>query len=108
MQYFTLDGKFVKLFTDGMRLPCYYDTQGDLLLNADLKSVVSLLDKDNKVVELLGDGASLGELRGQPRNKYIPGKFIHPHAAKFLPNGDILVAEWLNIGRITLLKKVRG
>jgi len=108
MQYFTLDGKFVKLFTDGMRLPCYYDTQGDLLLNADLKSVVSLLDKDNKVVELLGDGASLGELRGQPRNKYIPGKFIHPHAAKFLPNGDILVAEWLNIGRITLLKKVRS
>ena len=32
--------------------------------------------------------------------------FIHPHDAIFLQNGDILVTEWVPIGRITLLRKV--
>jgi hypothetical protein len=36
----------------------------------------------------------------------VGGKFVHPHSAKFLHNGDILVVEWLPIGRVTLLKKL--
>jgi hypothetical protein len=63
------------------------------------------LDKDNKVITHLGDGHP-SPLRGEPREKFIPGKFIHPHTAMFLNNGDILVAEWVPIGRITLLRKV--
>jgi hypothetical protein len=106
IQYFTLDGKFVKAYTDGIRRPCYFDMRGDLMVIPDLNSVVMLLDKDNKVIELLGDGANVPDLRGHPRADFIPGKFIHPHGAKFLHNGDILVAEWIPIGRITLLKKV--
>ena len=38
--------------------------------------------------------------------QFIPGKFIHPHDAVFLHNGDILVSEWVPIGRVTLLKRV--
>ena len=72
----------------------------------DLSSVVTLLDKDNKVVVQLGDGAKNVDLRGHPRSEYVPGEFIHPHSAKFLHNGDILVVEWVPDGRITLLKKV--
>ena len=34
-----------------------------------------------------------------------PGKFITPHDAIFLHDGDILVAEWLPIGRLTLLRR---
>lgn len=104
MQYFTLDGKFVRLFSEGMRQPCDYHTRGDLMVVSDLDSVVTLLDRDNKVVTLLGDGYP-SDLRDHPRTDFIPGKFIHPHAAKFLQNGDILVAEWVPIGRITLLKR---
>jgi len=55
----------------------------------------------------LGDGYP-SDLRGHPRADFIPGKFIHPHDAIFLKNGDILVAEWVPIGRVTLLKKVKG
>lgn len=107
IQYFNLDGEHAGFVKDGMRQPCHFDSRGDLLLVPDLDSVVTILDGKNKVVAYLGDGAPTN-LRGKPRSEYQPGKFIHPHDAIFLRNGDILVAEWVPTGRITLLKKVRG
>ena len=105
IQYFTLDGKHVKFASDGMRQPCHFDFRGDTMLVPDLSSVITLLDADNKVIAQLGDG-NPSSLRGAPRSQFIPGKFIHPHDAMFLRNGDILVAEWVPIGRITLLRKL--
>jgi hypothetical protein len=88
-----------------MRQPCHFKTRGDVLLVPDLSSVVTLLDKDNKVIVHLGDGHPTN-LRDKPRDQFIAGKFIHPHTAIFLKSGDILVAEWVPIGRVTLLRKV--
>ncbi|BDI30792.1 hypothetical protein CCAX7_28430 [Capsulimonas corticalis] len=105
MQYFTPDGKHVKFVTDGMRQPCHFKTRGDEMLVPDLDSVVTIVDRNNKVITHLGDGYP-SDLRGAPRSAFIPGKFIHPHTAIYLHNGDILVAEWVPIGRITLLRKM--
>lgn len=105
LQYFTLDGKHVKFVTEGMRKPCHADVRGGLTLIPDLSSVVTLLDESNRPVAMLGDG-NPSSLRGAPRERFIPGKFIHPHDAIFLRNGDILVAEWVPIGRVTLLRKI--
>ncbi len=107
MQYFTLDGKHVKFATEGMRQPCHFHICGDEMLIPDLRSVLTIVDRDNRVVAQLGDGDP-SNLRSHPRQEFIPGKFIHPHAAKYLHNGDILVAEWVPIGRVTLLRHVRG
>jgi DNA-binding beta-propeller fold protein YncE len=104
IQYFTLDGKHIKFVTEGMRQPCHFDIRDDLLLVPDLSSVVTLLDGNNRVVAQLGDGHPTS-LRGRARCDFQPGKFIHPHDAMFLRNGDILISEWVPIGRITLLKK---
>lgn len=106
IQYFSLDGKHVKFDETGMRAPCHFSLRGDMMLVPDLESVVTILDKDNKPMVQLGDGKP-SNLRGAPRKDFIPGKFIHPHDAMFLRNGDILVAEWVPIGRVTLLKKVK-
>ena len=105
LQYFTLEGEHVKLVTDGMRRPCDIDFRGDETLVADLDSVVTILDKDDKVLVHLGDDHPTN-LRGKPRSDFIPGKFIHPHDAIWINDGDVLVAEWVPIGRVTLLKKV--
>lgn len=105
LQYFTLDGKFMKFVTTGMRQPCHFKLRGDEMLVPDLDSVVTILDAQNKVVAQLGDG-NPSHLRDSPRSAFIAGKFIHPHAANFLQNGDILVAEWVPIGRLTLLRKL--
>jgi hypothetical protein len=106
IQYLSLDGKHLGFVTDGMRMPCDMKVRGDLLLVPDLESVVTILDKDNKPVTQLCDGHP-SNLRGAPREQFIPGKFVHPHDAIWLANGDILVAEWVPIGRVTLLRAVR-
>jgi len=108
IQYMTLEGKHIRFATDGMRLPCHFHTRGDQLLVPDLEKTVTIHDSKDKVVVQLCDGATVTNLpgRGRPRAEFVPGKFVHPHSAKFLRNGDILVVEWLPIGRVTLLKKV--
>ena len=75
------------------------------MLFPDLESVVTILDEHNKVIVQLGDGHP-SNLRDHPRSDFIPGKFIHPHDTMYLRNGDILVAEWVPIGRVTLLKHI--
>lgn len=106
LQYVDFDGKHVSFVEGGMRLPCHFSSLNGELLVPDLQSVVTVLDERNKVIVHLGDGDPTN-LRGRPRNEFIPGKFVHPHDAIFLRNGDILVAEWVPIGRVTLLKRVR-
>jgi hypothetical protein len=110
IQYFTLDGEHVKFVTDGMRQPCHFQLRGDMMLVPDLDSIVTLLDKDNKVIVQVGDGDVNNQpspLRDHPRSDFIPGKFVHPHSACFVNGDDICVVEWVPIGRVTLLKKVR-
>ncbi len=105
LQYFTLDGKHVSFVTEGMRLPCHIHFRNGEMLVPDLSSVVTILDRQNKVLAHLGDGAPTS-LRGAPREDFIPGKFVHPHASIWINDGDVLVAEWVPIGRLTLMKKV--
>ena len=112
LQTFSLAGEHLRTIQDEsrLRMPCHFHTQGEWMVCPDLDSQVCILDRDYKVVAQLGDGrASNGEVgsrRSQSRNEFTPGQFITPHAAIFLQNGDILVAEWLPIGRITLLRRV--
>lgn len=109
IQYFTLDGKPLRLVTNGMRKPCHFkiDHQRSLLLVPDLDRIVTILDKDDKVVAALGDGKGGPDLRNVPRAKFPPGKFVHPHAAAFINDkSDIVVAEWVPIGRVTHLRKL--
>jgi hypothetical protein len=111
-QVFDLEGKHLRTVTDEarIRLPCFFDIRGDLTVCADLDSQVTLLDRNYAVIAQLGDGQAIngkvGSRRDQARSQFTPGKFITPHAAIFLASGDILVAEWLPIGRLTLLRKV--
>lgn len=105
IQYFSLEGEHQEFISEGIRMPCHFKTRGGLLLVPDLESVVTILDRNNKPVAHLGDG-NPSSLRDQPRDKFIPGKFIHPHSAMFLRSGDILVVEWVPIGRVTLLRKL--
>ena len=45
------------------------------------------------------------KVRTRP-DEWEAGKFVHPHDACFDKDGNIFVAEWVQTGRITFLKKV--
>jgi hypothetical protein len=42
----------------------------------------------------------------QDEKQWPAGKFIHPHDACFDKDGNIFVVEWVQTGRVTLLKKL--
>jgi hypothetical protein len=108
IQRFTLDGRHVD-FVDGTNMPCHfhYFRNGDTVV-PDLAARVTLLDRDNKVIEHLGDdsGSEWRKTRTMTRDKFTPGKFVCPHGACFDHAGNIFVVEWVEVGRVTKLRKV--
>ena len=111
VQYFTLDGKPLHSIKEGVRWPSTFDFHKGLMLMPDLKAVVTLFDVNNKPLVQLGDGRqpdgkTYEGLRTQGSEAVTPGQFVAPHAASFDPDGNIFVAEWVEVGRITKLRKV--
>jgi sugar lactone lactonase YvrE len=109
LQYFSLDGKHLRFVTEEIKLPCHFHFRRGVMLIPDLDARVSLFDQNNRLLAHLGDDQAAGDsrkLRTQPREAFRPGKFVCPHGACFDHNGNIFVAEWVEVGRITKLRKV--
>lgn len=114
LQWFTLDGQHLKTL-DGFILPANIDVRGKVMLVPDLSARVTLLDENDQVIVHLGEDPAWREqvlankmaLRSQMDGKdWKPGKFLHPHDACFDAKGNIIVAEWVNSGRVTMLRKL--
>jgi len=110
IQYFSLDGKPLHSVRDGVRWPSTFEFRGGVLLMPDLKAVVTLFDSANRPIAHLGDGQApdgrtYEGIRTGPREAYPAGRFIAPHAAAFDAEGNIFVAEWVEQGRVTKLRK---
>ena len=76
----------------------------------DLHGRVTLMDRDNadRRAPRRLERARTGTTRcaREPRDKFIPGQFICPHGACFDHDGNIFVVEWVEVGRVTKLRKV--
>ena len=107
LQYFDLEGNHLR-FVSGVDLPCHFDLAPDgTLLVPDLAARVTLMDRENKVLVHLGQGLpDYRERRLLSRDQFVPGKFVCPHGACFDADGNIFVAEWVEIGRLTFLKRM--
>jgi hypothetical protein len=106
IQTFTLDGRHVGII-EGVKQPCHFHRHKDIVVVPDLAARVTLLDRNNRVILHLGDGGDAARpLRTKERNEFIPGQFICPHSACFDPDGNIFVVEYVEVGRVTKLRKV--
>jgi hypothetical protein len=109
LQHFTLDGKHTG-FSEGVSSPCHFHARKGKVVIPDLDWRVTLLDEKNKVITHLGSGdldvKAARELRRKQREEFTPGKFITPHGACFDHAGNIFVVEWVEVGRVTKLRKV--
>ncbi|HND51376.1 MAG TPA: peptidase, partial [Pirellulaceae bacterium] len=111
LQYFTLDGKFLR--TEGnVSFPAHFDIRGDVLLIPDLHARLTLMGRDNQVIAHLGHDPEWTKqvldgfkIRTQPE-KWVAGKFVHPHDACFDRDGNIYVVEWVPTGRVTKLHRI--
>jgi hypothetical protein len=107
LQTFTLDGRHLG-FAGGIKRPCHFDERKGVMVVPDLAARVTLLDRRNEPIVHLGEDASetWQQVRKQPRSTFTPGKFICPHGACFDQDGNIFVAEWVEVGRVTKLRRV--
>lgn len=110
LQRFSLDGDPISA-VEGFTKPCFLSERKGLLVVADLASRLTLLDRNDKIIAQLGDGqytdAQRRKLRvSRDRSVFEPGKFIAPHSAIFDHAGNIFVAEYIEIGRVTKLRKI--
>jgi hypothetical protein len=106
LQYFSLDGRHLGFVTEELRAPCHFHTHGDVMLIPDLESRVTLFDKNNQLITHLCDGTHYNGIRDKARDKFTAGKFVAPHSAIFDHAGNIFVVEWVEVGRVTKLRKM--
>jgi len=108
IQRFTLDGKHID-FLYGTNAPCHFSIykNGDVVV-PDLFARVTLMDKNDKIITELGDDSASEYMKTRKltRDHFTPGKFVCPHGACFDHAGNIYVVEWVEVGRVSRLKKV--
>lgn len=105
IQVFTLDGKHKRFITAEMKQPCCFFQWQDEMYIPDLQARVTILDKNDQPLAVLGDDPQAPKTEGWPniQDKLKPGKFSSPHACCVDSKGDIYVAEWISTGRVTKL-----
>jgi DNA-binding beta-propeller fold protein YncE len=109
LQYFTLDGKPVKIVKGMLDLPCTTDQYQDEIYIPDLHSRLSILDRNDQLITHLGEREKGWEIQGWPNithGQRQVGNFTSPHDLHVDNNGNIYVVEWISDGRITKLARV--
>ena len=108
LQRFTLDGQHID-FVNNLPAPCHFGIfkNGDMVI-PDLFARVTLLDKDSRVITQLGDDSTSDYMakRKLKADAFTPGRFVCPHGACFDHLGNIYVVEWVEVGRVSKLRKV--
>ena len=94
LEVFSLDLQY-RRSVPGVRQPCCFYQHDGLIFVPELGARVTILDADDKVVALLGDGQGV---KAAEIAKH-PDKFATPHALTVASNGDLYVIEWLPYGR---------
>lgn len=108
LQWFDMDGTFVRLMDRDLRRPCNVWPLGDgRLVVADLGGRITILDDQDRLVVHLGDNPdeALRASNGVPREKWRDGLFLAPHSVCVDGGGDIYVMDWNAAGRVTKLRR---
>jgi hypothetical protein len=107
LQTFSLAGEH-RGFVPDFPAPCHFGERHGVLVVPDLFARVTLIDSANRVITQLGDAGvdSWKPIRGGPRESFPVGKFVCPHGACFDHEGNIFVVEWVEVGRVSKLRKV--
>ena len=102
LSHLNLDGEFLGVFAEGLRLPSAMAIHEEVLAVAELEGRVTLLDKHGAVVSTLGENTVKEEISTNetPPSKWREGVFTAPHGIAFDGNGDLYVAEWSKWGRV--------
>ena len=110
LQYFNLEGEHVRFSgIDIVLKPCTTVPFGDEIYIPDLYSRMTILDKDDQLIGHVGERENGWKIEGWPNIDHglrQDGNFTSPHGLHVDGAGNVYMAEWINDGRVTKLRKV--
>ena len=102
VEYWDLDGNFVKVIQKDLRMPAAVHIRGDYALVPELQGRVTLLNKDGSIAAQLGDNPNEKQRAnfGLPPDQWTVGICNSPHGGSIDKDGNLIVAEWSQFGHL--------
>jgi len=109
VEYWDLDGNFVKVIQKDLRMPAAVHIRGDYAVIPELQGRVTVLDKDGAIVAQVGDNRDEKQRAnfGLPQDQWKDGICNSPHGASIDQDGNLIVTEWSQFGHLHKFTRVR-
>ena len=102
VEYWDLDGNFVRVIQKDLRMPAAVNIRGDYAVFPELQGRVTVLDKDGNIVAQVGDNPNEKQRAnyGLPPDDWRIGICDSPHGACIDSGGNLIVSEWSKFGHL--------
>jgi hypothetical protein len=102
VEYWDLDGNFVKVIQKDLRMPAAVHIRGDYALIPELQGRCTVLNKDGTIAAQVGDNPNEKQRAnfGLAQDQWADGICNSPHGASIDADGNLLVTEWSQFGHL--------
>ncbi len=107
VEYWDLDGNFVKVIQKDLRMPAAVQFRGEYAIFPELQGRVTVLNKDGSIAAQVGDNPNEKQRAnyGLPADQWKEGLCNSPHGACMDKQGNLLVSEWSQFGHVHKFQK---
>lgn len=108
VEYWDLEGNFVKVIQSDLRMPAAVHIRGDYAVFPELKGRVTVLNRAGEIVAQVGDNPDEKQRAnyGLPPEQWTEGVCNSPHGASIDREGNLIVSEWSRFGRLHKFMRV--
>jgi DNA-binding beta-propeller fold protein YncE len=102
VEYWDLDGSFVKVIQKDLRMPAAVHIRGNYAVFPELQGRVTVLDREGKIVAQVGDNPNEGQRAkfDLEQSEWKDGICNSPHGASIDKEGNLIVSEWSKFGHL--------
>ena len=109
VEYWDLDGNFVKVIQKDLRMPAAVHIRGDYALFPELQGRVTVLGKDGSIVAQVGDNPNEKQRANfsLPADQWKDDICNSPHGGSIDKDGNLIIAEWSQFGHLHKFARVK-
>ena len=109
VEYWDLDGNFVKIIQKELRMPAAVHIRGDYALVPELQGRATVLNKDGSIAAQVGDNPNEKQRAnyGLPQDQWTDGICNSPHGGSIDKDGNLIVSEWTQFGHLHKFARVK-
>ena len=109
VEYWDLEGNFVKVIQKDLRMPAAVYIRGDYALVPELQGRATVLDKNGNIVARVGDNPNESQRAnfGLAPEQWKEGICNSPHGGAIDKDGNLTVTEWSQTGHLHRFKPIK-